>query len=620
MVMGLTKNVPFMKKDPSNKGVLPIGSLPRRDEIDRRYLWKLEDIYSSSESWEKDFYHLEEMLPRFSEFRGALHLSASTLLGGLRLMEDAEIIMGKLYAYAVMRSHEDMANKAAQALAERAELLLVKLSAAVSFYTPEILEMDEIKIREFMEEEKELQIYRFFFEDLMRSRPHTLSSVEEELLARSGEIARAPENIFSLFTNADIKFPTVTDEDGNAIELSEERYIRLIRSQNRNVRHEAYEGLFRTYDQYQNSLAAMYGASVKGDIFYSRSRKYNSSLEAALHPENISPSVYDMVVDTVRDNLEPLHEYVQLRKEVLALPELAMCDLYVPLVDEPQKEISYEEACSVVLDGLRPLGEEYVSILKEGFLSGWIDVYENEGKRKGAYSWGSYGTHPYVLLNYNGTIHDMFTIAHEMGHAIHTWYSHKHQPYVYADYTIFLAEVASTTNEALLLQFLLKNSRKDAERLYLLNYSLEQIRTTVYRQAMFADFEKMTHSMMEKGEPLTADRLSNIWHELNEAYYGSHISVDHLIDIEWARIPHFYSAFYVYKYVTGYAAATSLSQKILREGKDAQRQYIEFLKKGRSAYSLNILNEAGVDMTTSQPLLDTIALFKKNLMEMKSLL
>ena len=620
MVMGLTKNVPFMKKDPSNDGVLPIGSLPRRDEIDRRYLWKLEDIYSSSESWEKDFYHLEEMLPRFSEFRGALHLSASTLLGGLRLMEDAEIIMGKLYAYAVMRSHEDMANKAAQALAERAELLLVKLSAAVSFYTPEILEMDEIKIREFMEEEKELQIYRFFFEDLMRSRPHTLSSVEEELLARSGEIARAPENIFSLFTNADIKFPTVTDEDGNAIELSEERYTRLIRSQNRNVRHEAYEGLFRTYDQYQNSLAAMYGASVKGDIFYSRSRKYNSSLEAALHPDHISPSVYDMVVDTVRDNLEPLHEYVQLRKEVLALPELAMCDLYVPLVDEPQKEISYEKACNVVLDGLRPLGEEYVSILKEGFLSGWIDVYENEGKRKGAYSWGSYGTHPYVLLNYNGTIHDIFTIAHEMGHAIHTWYSHKHQPYVYADYTIFLAEVASTTNEALLLQFLLKNSRKDAERLYLLNYSLEQIRTTVYRQAMFADFEKMTHSMMEKGEPLTADRLSNIWHELNAAYYGSHISVDHLIDIEWARIPHFYSAFYVYKYVTGYAAATSLSQKILREGKDAQRQYIEFLKKGRSAYSLNILNEAGVDMTTSQPLLDTIALFKKNLMEMKSLL
>ncbi|WP_286934478.1 MULTISPECIES: oligoendopeptidase F [Aminobacterium] len=620
MVMGLTKNVPFMKKDPSNDGVLPIGSLPRRDEIDRRYLWKLEDIYSSSESWEKDFYHLEEMLPRFSEFRGALHLSASTLLGGLRLMEDAEIIMGKLYAYAVMRSHEDMANKAAQALAERAELLLVKLSAAVSFYTPEILEMDEIKIREFMEEEKELQIYRFFFEDLMRSRPHTLSPVEEELLARSGEIARAPENIFSLFTNADIKFPTVTDEDGNAIELSEERYIRLIRSQNRNVRHEAYEGLFRTYDQYQNSLAAMYGASVKGDIFYSQSRKYSNSLEAALHPDNISSSVYDMVVDTVRDNLEPLHEYVQLRKEVLALPELAMCDLYVPLVDEPQKEISYEDACNVVLDGLRPLGEEYVSILKEGFLSGWIDVYENEGKRKGAYSWGSYGTHPYVLLNYNGTIHDMFTIAHEMGHAIHTWYSHKHQPYVYADYTIFLAEVASTTNEALLLQFLLKNSRKDAERRYLLNYSLEQIRTTVYRQAMFADFEKMTHSMMEKGEPLTADRLSNIWHELNEAYYGSHISVDHLIDIEWARIPHFYSAFYVYKYVTGYAAATSLSQKILREGKDAQRQYIEFLKKGRSAYSLNILNEAGVNMTTSQPLLDTIALFKKNLMEMKSLL
>ncbi|HCA41472.1 MAG TPA: oligoendopeptidase F [Aminobacterium sp.] len=609
-----------MKKDPSNDGVLPIGSLPRRDEIDRRYLWKLEDIYSSSESWEKDFYHLEEMLPRFSEFRGALHLSASTLLGGLRLMEDAEIIMGKLYAYAVMRSHEDMANKAAQALAERAELLLVKLSAAVSFYTPEILEMDEIKIREFMEEEKELQIYRFFFEDLMRSRPHTLSPVEEELLARSGEIARAPENIFSLFTNADIKFPTVTDEDGNAIELSEERYIRLIRSQNRNVRHEAYEGLFRTYDQYQNSLAAMYGASVKGDIFYSQSRKYSNSLEAALHPDNISSSVYDMVVDTVRDNLEPLHEYVQLRKEVLALPELAMCDLYVPLVDEPQKEISYEDACNVVLDGLRPLGEEYVSILKEGFLSGWIDVYENEGKRKGAYSWGSYGTHPYVLLNYNGTIHDMFTIAHEMGHAIHTWYSHKHQPYVYADYTIFLAEVASTTNEALLLQFLLKNSRKDAERRYLLNYSLEQIRTTVYRQAMFADFEKMTHSMMEKGEPLTADRLSNIWHELNEAYYGSHISVDHLIDIEWARIPHFYSAFYVYKYVTGYAAATSLSQKILREGKDAQRQYIEFLKKGRSAYSLNILNEAGVNMTTSQPLLDTIALFKKNLMEMKSLL
>lgn len=596
------------------------GVLPKREDMDSMYMWKLEDIYISIEKWEEDFKNLEKMLPRFQEYQGHLFESPQKLFESIQLMENAEIIMGKLYAYAVMKSHEDTSKEIYQALADRAGSLLTKLSAAVSFYTPEILSAEDGLLQSFINQSSDLKKYVFFFENILRMRPHTLSQSEEELLARAGEVARGPEEIFSLFTNADMKFPTVVDEKGNEVELSEERYIRFIRSKDRRVRQDAYESLFDTYSKYKNSLAAMYSSSVKSDLFYAQSRKYESCLEGALDSDHIPLSVYDAVVDTIRENLAPLHEYVALRKEVLEVPELRMHDLYVPLVDEPHKDISYDEACSMVLKGLEPLGKEYLSILKHGFESGWIDVYENQGKRKGAYSWGSYGTHPYVLLNYNGTINDVFTIAHEMGHSIHTWYSHKNQPFIYADYTIFLAEVASTTNEALLLHYLIENSTDRNTRIYLLNYFLEQIRTTVYRQAMFADFERTSHSMAEKGDPLTADRLSTIWHDLNVAYYGPSISVDNRIDIEWARIPHFYSAFYVYKYVTGYAAATSLSQQILNDGEIKRTRYLDFLKQGSSSYSINILQNAGVDMTSSAPLEETIAVFKEKMAELKELL
>ncbi len=595
-------------------------ALPKREEIDSAYIWRLEDIYPSIDEWEKDFDGLEKLLPRFQAYQGCLLESAATLLDGIRLMENAEIIMGKLYAYAVMKSHEDTSKEFYQALADRVGYLLTKLTAAISFYTPEILSGGKEVIDGFLGQSEDLKQYAFFFENILRMAPHTLTPSEEELLARSGEVARGPENIFSLFTNADMVFPEVFDEDGNTIELSEERYTRLIRSQDRQVRREAYEGLFGTYSKYRNSLAAMYSSSVKGDLFYAMSRKYGSCLEAALDSDHIPLSVYDSVVDTVRFNLKPLHEYVALRKEILNVPELCMYDLYVPLANEIKKNITYEEALAMVVKGLEPLGEEYISVLKHGFEAGWIDVYENQGKRKGAYSWGSYGTHPYVLLNYNGTIQDVFTIAHEMGHAIHTWYSHGHQPFIYADYTIFLAEVASTTNEALLLDHLLESSLDRQSRLYLLNYSLEQIRTTVYRQAMFADFERQVHNMAEAGEPLTAERLSALWHGLNVTYYGPEISVDAHIDIEWARIPHFYTAFYVYKYVTGYAAATSLSQRIVGDGIAARKSYLDFLKQGGAAYSIDILKNAGVDMATPQPLQDTLNLFKEKLGELKDLL
>lgn len=596
------------------------NAVPERKDLSAQYKWKLEAIYSTDDAWEKDFQKVKGLLPQLGKYQGKLGNSADALLACLKAREEISQITSKLYVYAHMRSHEDTSNTKYQALTDRITALSVQAGTAGAYIVPEILSLPEATLQDYLAQEKGLQVYKFYLEEVMRQKKHILSAREEAIIAQMGEVSNAPENVYSLLTNADMKFPYIKDEKGLEQELSEERYAIFIRSQDRNVREKAFHALFSTYDGMKNTIGATFNGSIKKDTFYAQIRNYPSALEAALDGDNIPSKVYDNVVNTINKNLDPLHRYVKLRKKMLGVSQLHMYDLYVPLVSDVQKQIPYEEGKKMVLQGLTPLGEDYRKVLQKGMTDGWIDVYENRGKRKGAYSWGTYGTSPYVLLNYNNTFNDVFTLAHELGHSLHSYYSHENQPYIYSGYTIFLAEVASTTNEALLMDYLLKNTTDKKEKLYLLNHYLEQIRTTVYRQAMFAEFEKVVHNKAEKGEALTPDLLSQIWHDLNVKYYGPDMVVDKEIDIEWARIPHFYSAFYVYKYVTGYAAATSLSQQILQKGETARDKYLQFLTKGSSEYSIDILKEAGVDMTSPQPLEDTIKVFVEKLDEMEKLL
>ena len=593
--------------------------IPLRSEIPAEMTWNLDAIFNSEEDWEKAFELLKSEMDEPSSFRGRLFESPAALLEFLKMEDRISERLGKVYSYALMKSHEDTGKTSEQARADRAGGVLASWGAALSFYRPEVLAAGKEKVAATLSSLPELEIYRHHFEDLLRTEDHVLSQGEEEILARASEPAQTPENAFSLLTNADMKFPFITDEKGRETELTEERYYLLSRSRDRRVRKDAFDGLFSTYGKFRNTLAALYSGSVKSDLFFARTRKYPSALEASLHGDNIGPEVYSTVVDTVNRNLDAFHDYMALRKKALGLDELRMYDLNVPLADEPDAPIPYEEGVEMVVQSLAPLGPEYSRALKEGFSSRWIDVYENQGKRKGAYSWGSYGTHPYVLLNYNGTLRDVFTIAHEMGHSLHTWFSHRTQPKVYADYTIFLAEVASTTNEALLLEHLLNKASKE-EKIFLLNHYLDQVRTTVFRQTMFAEFERDAHEMVQKGGALTAEHMCGMWRELNQRYHGPAMIADEEIFIEWARIPHFYSSFYVYKYVTGFAAAAALSSDILKGGDEERERYIRFLSRGSSAYSLDILREAGVDMSSSAPLDGAIQTFREKTALLRELL
>ncbi|MGI6253477.1 MAG: oligoendopeptidase F [Aminivibrio sp.] len=609
----------FPLKSTAGDGAAESSDIPLRSEIPHDMTWDLDAIFRSEDDWEQAFGLLREELEELAAYRGRLFESPALLLEFLKLEDRVSERLGKLYSYALMKSHEDTGNAKTQARADRSGAMLAAYGAALSFYRPEVLAAGRTGVAAATEGASGLEVYRHHFDDLLRAEEHVLSSGEEEILARASEPAQTPENAFSLLTNADMKFPAVTDEKGRDTELTEERYYLLSRSKDRRVRKDAFDGLFSTYGKFRNTLAALYSGSVKSTLFFARARKYPSSLAASLHRDNIEPEVYSMVVDTVNSNLEALHDYMTLRKKALALDELRMFDLNVPLADEPDDPIPYEDGVDMVTQALAPLGPEYGRGLKEGFSSRWIDVYENRGKRKGAYSWGSYGTHPYVLLNYNGTLRDVFTIAHEMGHSLHTWFSHRTQPKVYADYTIFLAEVASTTNEALLLEHLLEKASR-TEKIFLLNHYLDQVRTTVFRQTMFAEFERDAHEAVQKGEALTADGLCEMWRDLNAKYHGPSMTLDEGIFIEWARIPHFYSPFYVYKYVTGFAAAAALSSRILQGGEEERERYIRFLSRGSSAYSLDILREAGVDMATADPLAGTIQTFREKTALLRDLL
>lgn len=595
-------------------------TIPERKDTDPRFHWHIEDYFQTDADWEAAFAALEKSLPELTAFSGKLADSAEMLLGCLQKNEVLSLHLDHVYTYASMRLHEDSGNAFYQAMASRAEMLLIRYSAAVSFLTPEIIAIPAEKLAAFRKEKAaDFAIYDHFFHTLLRQKAHTLSPAEESLLAKAAELGGAPQQIFTMLNDADIRFPSVQTADGEEMELTKGRYVTFLENPDRSIRKQAFQNLYSVYSAQKNTIAATYAASVKSDVFFANARNYGSAMEMALSDDNIPLSVYDTLIETVNKSLPLLHRYVSLRKKELGVDELHMYDLYVPLVPDADVKIPYEEAKKTVKEALAVMGKEYSAALTHGMESGWIDVYENKGKRGGAYSWGSYGVHPFVLLNHNDTINSMFTLAHEMGHALHSFFTWEKQPYLYADHKIFVAEVASTCNEALLMEHLLQTTEDRTMRKYLINYFLEQFRGTLFRQTMFAELEKITHSMAEKGEPLTWEGMNQIYHDLNVKYFGEDITIDPEIDIEWARIPHFYNAFYVYQYATGYSAAIALSRKILKEGQPAIDAYLDFLSKGSSEYSIDLLKDAGVDLSTAEPIENAMQLFQELLDEFETL-
>jgi oligoendopeptidase F len=594
--------------------------LPKRSEVEKKYTWAIEDLYSSDEQWQLEYNKVKEILPRALEYQGRLSKSGDLLLGFLQLSDEISKLMERVYVYANQKYHEDTANPVYQDLSNKASALSVQVNSALSFATPEILTIPLESISQFHAENHGLAEYDFYLKDILRLKPHVLSGEMETLLADAGEIGDGASNIFSMFNNADIKFPEIQDENGNTIQITHGRYGQLLESADRRVRRDAFQGVYATYKSYRNTLAASFSANVKQEVFFTKARKYKSTLERALNAGNIPTEVYTNLVDAVHENLHLMHRYVALRKKLLGLEELHMYDLYAPLLADMKMEIPFEEAKNIVAKGLEPLGEDYQRVLQEGFRNRWIDIYENENKRSGAYSWGAYGTHPYVLLNYNDTLDNVYTLAHEMGHAIHSYYSDETQPYVYAGYKIFVAEVASTCNESLLIDYMLKNTDDKKQKAYLINHFLEKFKGTLFRQTMFAEFEMITHKLVEDEESLTADALCKIYHDLNVKYFGDGVIIDPEIDMEWSRIPHFYNAFYVYQYATGYSAAIALSRRILNEGTPAVEDYIRFLSGGSSNYPIELLKAAGVDMSTKEPVHQALQLFEELLDQMEELM
>lgn len=594
--------------------------LPKRSEVPVDKTWRLEDIFADDEAWTKEFKQLQADIPKIKEFQGKLGESADTLYEMLQLQDHLSERAGKLYTYAHMRYDQDTTNSHYQAMNSQAENLYTQLSSSMSYIVPEILAMDEGKIDRFLEENEELKLYKKTLDEITRKRPHILSEKEEVLLAEASEALSTASQTFSMLNNADLTFPVIKDDNGEEVELTHGRYGRFMESRDRRVRKDAFTALYGTYKKFINTFAATLSGSIKTHNFTAKVRNYDSARQAALDNNNIPESVYDQLVEAVNEKLPLLHRYMELRKKVLNLDELHMYDIYTPLVKDVEMNVTYEQAQDYVLKGLEPLGEEYVGIVKEGFENRWIDVVENKGKRSGAYSSGAYGTNPYILLNWQDNMNNTFTLAHELGHSVHSYYTRKHQPFRYGHYSIFVAEVASTCNEALLNHYLLNHLEDEKEKLYILNHFLEGFRGTVFRQTMFAEFEHDIHVRAQNGEALTAEKLTEIYYALNQKYYGDAVVSDEEIGLEWARIPHFYYNYYVYQYATGYSAATSLANQILTEGEPAVKRYIEFLKAGSSDYPIEVLKKAGVDMTEKQPILDALHVFEEKLNEMEKLL
>ena len=533
--------------------------------------------------------------------RDSMGESADTLLSAFKDRDDIWRRLEKIYVYARMRRDEDNADSRYQAMSDKCSAVIAAVSASMAFFTPELISVSEDDIRSYMDSEEGLDVYRFAIEDALRQKAHVLSESEENLLAQMSEITGATGDIFTMLNNADMKFAPIKDEDGSEVQLTHGSYIKFMESRERDVRKAAYDSMYASYKDLINTISTAYSYNTRTDTVTARLRKYPSARAAALSGDNIPAEVYDNLVKTVNDNLPSMHRYVKLRKKLLGLDRLYMYDMYAPLIEVPDRVVPYEEALDMMRDALSPLGEEYVSRMNKGLSQGWVDVYENEGKTSGAYSFGCYDSYPYILLNYTDTLQDVFTIVHEMGHSMHSSYTRETQPYIYGSHSIFTAEVASTVNESLLMAHLLENEDDPQMRKYLINMHLEAFRTTLFRQTMFAEFEDMTHSAVEEGKVLTAKWMCDEYGALNSRYYGPAVENDDTIKYEWARIPHFYNAFYVYKYATGYSAATAISQNILSEGRPAAERYIEFLRTGESDYPIELLKKAGVDMSSPAP-------------------
>ena len=594
-------------------------TIRERKDIPQKDTWALEDLYATDADWEKALARMQARMPELSEFEGKLAQNGQTLCAFLALLEELDTQAESLGNYAMRRGDQDTRDANYQAMNGKFISAVTELSAGLSFATPEIMAIPEEDLEGFYADCPRLERYRRYLTDQRRKKAHTLSAAEERLLAAAAEMAGAPDSIYSSLLNADLTYPDALDSEGKPHSLSQSTFVPLEESGDRVLRKSAYENLYHTLNGMRNTAAGLLDAQNKQQKFYATARKYSSAREAALDGTNVPLSVYDNLIEAVHRNLDKMHRYVRLRKKLLGVDQLHFYDIYTPLVQDLNKSIPYEQAKQTVYDALHPLGEDYRKILKEGFDNRWIDVYENRGKRTGAYSAGT-KVHPYVLLNYTGSLDSEFTLAHEMGHALHSYLSNKHQNPIDSDYVIFVAEVASTCNEALLMEYLLKRTRDKKERAYLINYFLDQFKGTIYRQVMFAEFEKTMGEMVDGGQTLTADVLCAEYRRLAELYYGPDMEVDEEIAIEWARIPHFYYDYYVFQYATGYAAAIALSRRILSEGEPAVKDYLGFLSGGCSKSPIDLLKGAGVDMTGPQPVNDALALFGELLDEMESLM
>lgn len=590
----------------------------KRSEQKKENCWSIEDLFKDNSQWNEEYQWVKEQVPKLTEYKETL-VNADKLLSYLELEEELSKKLERLYVYANQRLHENTADSMYQELSDKAAMLSVEMSTATAFFEPELLKLSKEELESMTQTTEKLKKYKRVLFEIFRDKEHILSDELEAVLASAGEMSQVPSDVFSMFNNADIRFEDALDEEGNSHTLTHGSYSVMMESKDRELRKSAFTNIYKAYKSHKNTLAATFRGNVKNCNFYAKTRKFKDSLEYKLSGSRIPTDVYHQLIDTVHEFLPLMHRYVELRKKALKLDEIHMYDLYTPMVSGVDMKIPFEEAKEIVLEGLKPLGEDYLDVLKEGFNNRWIDVYENEGKRSGAYSWGAYGTHPYVLLNYQDNLNNVFTLAHEMGHALHSYFSDSEQEFVDASYRIFVAEVASTCNESLLIHHLLKKTEDKKEKAYLVNYFLEQFKGTLFRQTMFAEFEYKMHNMVNNGEGLTVDRICEEYYKLNLDYFGKEMTVDQDIEMEWARIPHFYTPFYVYQYATGFSAAVAISRKILSGDMEVLEGYKRFLHSGGSMDPIDLLKLAGVDMTKKEPITEAMGLFEELLEEMESL-
>ena len=596
------------------------SAVPKRHEIPVEYTWNLESFYTNDQSWEEDFKRLEGMLPDLAQLAGTIGQDAESMLDAFQQRDEANKLIEQLYVYAYLRQSENTANSSYQALFERVSSLYVRLGSTTAFFEPEILDVPDERLNEFLGSIAELRVYEQALSELRRQRAHFRSVEVEALLAESGEIARAPESAFEMLNNADLKFPVIKDEEGNDVELSQGRYILLMESKNRDVRKAAFNAMYETYGKVRNTTGSLLASHIRTHVFYAKARNYSSAIEAALDPDAIPLTVYTNLIDTINANLHHMHRYMRLRKRLLKLDELHMYDIYVPLIGDVEAKYTYEQAREMMVAGMAPLGKDYTSAMRHGLYDGrWVDVYENEGKRSGAFSYGAFTSQPYILMNYQDNVESMFTLAHELGHSMHSFYTRRTQPYTYGHYTLFVAEVASTLNEALVVEHMLQNTDDRNLQLYLINHRIEDFRRTMFRQVMFAEFEYEIHKRIEAGEAMTPESFSELYYKMNKRFHGPDVVSDDHIALEWSRIPHFYSNFYVYKYATGIAASAALSKQILTEGQPAVDRYLNFLKGGSSKTSIELLREAGVDMESPKPIQQACDVFGELVARMEEL-